>query len=210
MSGVSKRRVRNAHREKVTGNHLLRAAKYTFLAALLCAAGTARYWGQGVSGWMESTFSSVGTPKSGSEPKKDHPPEGPEADPRLIENQRQELLNTPVDTSKPHVEVAPRFIWDGATTVFSLGFPQIEIFYLNQAQQRGLPMPKRHCAYVEKHFGIKIEVLQRHTSNQVDADIFGIEPSGNQNRIGVLAQDLFDFRVANERRSALSPGQIGG
>ena len=176
LSKVSKRRVRNAHREKVTGNHLLRAAKYTFILALLGAAGYARHWGQGVSNWLENTFSSVVVRDPGTQPQSDHPdvPSVVDVDPMLIENQRQELLSTPVDTSKPHVEVAPRFIWDGATTVFSLGFPQIEIFHLNQAQQRGLPLPKRHCAYIEKHFGLKIEGLQRLTSIQVDADKPGL------------------------------------
>ena len=64
---------------------------------------------------------------------------------------------------------------------------------------------------IEKHLlAARNKGVDLFVANQVDADIFGIEPSGNQNRIGVLAQDLFDFRVANERRSALSPGQIGG
>ena len=207
LSGVSKRRVRKAHREKVTGNHLLRAAKYAFLAALLGAAGSARYWGQGVSGWMESTFSSVGTPKSGSEPKKDLPPEGPEVNPHLIENQRQEVLSTPVDTSKPHVEVAPRFIWDGATTVFSLGFPQIEIFYLNQAQQRGLPMPKRHCAYVEKHFGLKIEGLQRLTSIQVDADKPGLVVMTTQ-RDANASDWISEANLQEENPQSVGPLQV--
>ena len=207
LSGVSKRRVRKAHREKVTGNHLLRAAKYTFVAALLWAAGSARYWGQGVSGWMENTFSSVGTPNSGSESKKDHPPDGPEVNPNLIENHRQEVLNTPVDTSKPHVEVAPRFIWDGATTVFSLGFPQIEIFYLNQAQQRGLPMPKRHCAYVEKHFGLKIEGLQRLTSIQMDADKPGLVVLTTQ-RDANASDWISEANLQEENPQSVGPLQV--
>ena len=176
LSGVSKRRVRNAHREKVTGNRLWRVAQYTFLLALLGVAGNARHWGRGISQWLENTFSSVVVAESGAQPKKEGIAalDAPYIDPMLMENQRQELLSMPVDTSKSHADVAPRFIWDGATTIFSLGFPQIEIFFLNQAQKRGLPMPKRHCAYVEKHFGLKIEGLQRLTSIQVDADKPGL------------------------------------
>lgn len=177
LSGITERRSRRSHREKVTGNHLLRAAKYTFLISLLAAAGTARDWGDPLAKRLENMFSAVFTNESAYELHRDAPPP-PNIDAVLqaerIEEQRREVLTTAVDVSKSHLEVAPRFIWDEATTVFSLGFPQIEIFYLNQAQQRGLPMPKRYCTYVEKFFGLRISDLQRLTSVQADSDKPGI------------------------------------
>lgn len=175
-------------KDKPRGRLLRNTLTTIFLAALLGAAGTARYWGQPLAKKLEYVFSAVFTNESEfdravamSKAKSKEeavrswkPPAGSVAE------------DVHVDSAKAHGDVVQKFIWEQATTLFSLGFPQIEIFYLNEAQQRGLPLPKRYCTFIEKHYGLKISDLERLTSVQVEAEKPGIVIISMQKKTNAL------------------------
>ena len=174
LSGVTNQKSVKSHQEKVTGSHLFRAVKMGLLIALVTAASTSGKWCPPFAKNLEGFLSAVFTNESPWDKNQT-------VMPRIIQQQTQTLAEVNdtsplprLDTSKPHADVAPRFLFDGASTLFSLGFPQIEIFYLNQAQQLGLPVPKRHCTYLEKNFALKIYDLERLTSIQSDPEKPGI------------------------------------
>lgn len=167
-TGVTHQSADRAHHEKVTGGHVIRAAKWGLFLVLMTVAGTAKYWGKGLSQRLESFYATVftnETPAPLISKDEANPQSGA---PATVAANSNQIVR--VDSTKPHAEVAPKFIFEQATTLFSLGFPQIEIFYVNQAQQLGLPSPKRYSTYLEKHFGLKIADLERLTSIQASPE----------------------------------------
>lgn len=78
------------------------------------------------------------------------------------------------DTVTAHRDLAPKFFWPEATTLFSLGFPRAELRYVATAPGRGLPLPGPHCSYLEKHFDLKLQDLERLTAIQGNAEKPGV------------------------------------
>ncbi len=206
FTGITGKKADQKHREKMTTNRVLQAAQWGVLVVLVIGALTARHWAKSLGRQMENFFCAVFTNESAWE-RPQPPVDAVAENTKLIAQNRDEVRNTSLDVTRPHAEVAPRFIWDQATTVFSLGFPQIEIFYLNEAQRRGLPLPKRHCAYLEKHFGLKILDLERLTSVQDDPTKPGIVVITTQKRAS--ASDwINEAQVHDEGPESLGPVQI--
>lgn len=167
-TGITPQSATRAHHEQVTGGHLVRAAKWGLFLVLMTLASTAKYWGKNFSNRLESFYSTVFTNETPAPFMLTSASSPESATPQASAANSDQIAR--VDSTKPHAEVAPKFIFEQATTLFSLGFPQIEIFYVNQAQQMGLPAPKRYCTYLEKHFGLKIGDLDRLTSIQANPE----------------------------------------
>ncbi len=205
--GVTGRKADAAHATKVTPSRLWQLIQWSALILMVAGALTARSWAKPLGSQMEAFFSAIFSNESAWDRNQRPLANVVEDNTRLIAQNREDVRNAAMDVTRPHAEVAPRFIWDQATTIFSLGFPQIEIFYLNEAQRRGLPLPKRHCAYLEKNFGLKIYDLERLTSIQSDPTKAGIVVITTQKRAS--ASDwINEAQVHDEGADSLGPVQI--
>lgn len=163
--GVVKRR-RDGHRKP---SKFMSIMLGSFALLLIAGTVTARYWCKPLADFLTTVGQAIFSSEDPFEKPKP-PAEVVTAQP-YAENVGKEEARVRVEDSKSHLDVAPRFVWPEATTLFSLGFPEIEIFYVNAAHRKGLPLPRPHCAFLEKHFGLQVEDLQRLTSIQQDPDV---------------------------------------
>ncbi len=206
---VSHRKAGSAHRQEKLPRRLFSYVKYGLLSLIAVGCMTAGQWSQklginltnGLTGvfvnksaYVEATAAEASAATTAEAQK-------------LRDQQRDEVRNTALDVTRPHAEVVPRFIWKAATSLFSLGFPEMEIFYINEAQRKGLPLPKRHCIYLEKHFGLKIADLERLTSIQAEPTKPGIVVFTTQKR-ETVAEWLKASDATDEGAEAVGPIQI--
>jgi hypothetical protein len=174
-------------RKKVADGHAApnRGKKfiYAVLAGLLILGTlTARHWGRYLARNLKWMYTSIFTDASDLEveggdtalPPLDGSKETTkEAEGKTAATPQKPSTTVRLEEIKAHADVAAKFIWDDASTLFSLGFPEIEIFYVNTLSRRGIAVPKPNCVFLEKHFGVIMSDLHRVTSIQATPE----EPS---------------------------------